>query len=536
MKQSSKYLLITIIMAVVISALYRADAQDHAHQHSDNCSHSQQKPDHTPLRSTSIPNEHQHNHNSDCSHDELHAEIELTAEQLKRSGIAISVAAPGKLDKTINLTGEISINLDIQTHHTARSNGIAQSVKANIGDYVRKDELLATIDSTELGQSKSEYYEIFNQVSISLNDLQRHKKVAEAVKKLINDLKKQPEPETIQTTAYGDMGEYRSILLSSYAEFITSQKAYNRRKKLFSDRIVSENDFLNARNSFEKAQAEFMSAIDNAAYTTERHLTDAEKIQQINEFKLRSAERKLLLLGMTQAEIGQIKEHGARIMQECIDPGCSDCSFSKEKHYHQASEDTFSQLEIRAKRSGTVIARKIEHGEEIEAGRTIFTIADLRRLWSILQVPARDINLVKTGMEVIISSHEGEKTLGAVDRIFPVIDQQTRTASIRVSFNNDNNRWFPGQFVTGTLVIAADHVPVVIEKHAVQNVNGNDMVFVKGEKGFRPADVKTGREDNRHVEIISGLKAGENYVSEGAFALKSVMVTSGIDPHAGHGH
>jgi cobalt-zinc-cadmium efflux system membrane fusion protein len=76
----------------------------------------------------------------------------------------------------------------------------------------------------------------------------------------------------------------------------------------------------------------------------------------------------------------------------------------------------------------------------------------------------------------------------------------------------------------------------VVNKQAVQNINGDSIVFIKGSKGFRALDVKTGREDDHGIEIVSGLKAGQQYVAEGAFTLKSIMVTSGLDPHAGHGH
>jgi cobalt-zinc-cadmium efflux system membrane fusion protein len=482
-----------------------------------------------------------HEHGSSCSHEHGHEageenEIELSDTQIKSSGMVIAVAASGKLDRKISLNGEVSVNIDMQTHHVAKTTGIAEQIMVNTGSYVRKNDVLAVLNSAELGQAKSEYFEIFNQVNSSMIDLQRARTISENTGKLLGDLKKTPQLDLLQKNSYGDMGEYRSILLSSYAEFITSQKTFLRKQKLFKDRIVSENDFINAQSSYEKAQAEYLSSVDNAGFITSQKLLEAEKQQKVNEFKLRTAERRLLLLGLENSDIAQLKLHGAKIMQECLDPGCKDCSFTSGKHFHPAGEDAFSRISIRAGRSGIVINRNIEAGEEVENSRKIFTIADLRNLWALLQVPAKDLALIRQDMPVILSSSEGGKTTGRISMINPVINEQTRTAEVRVTFSNDENRWFPGQFVNGLITIAADNLPVVVNKQAVQNINGDSIVFIKGSKGFRALDVKTGREDDHGIEIVSGLKAGQQYVAEGAFTLKSIMVTSGLDPHAGHGH
>jgi len=63
-----------------------------------------------------------------------------------------------------------------------------------------------------------------------------------------------------------------------------------------------------------------------------------------------------------------------------------------------------------------------------------------------------------------------------------------------------------------------------------------DVVFVEHEGAFEMAPVALGRSDSASVEITSGLRAGTPYVSDGAFQLKAVVVTSALDSHAGHGH
>jgi hypothetical protein len=70
----------------------------------------------------------------------------------------------------------------------------------------------------------------------------------------------------------------------------------------------------------------------------------------------------------------------------------------------------------------------------------------------------------------------------------------------------------------------------------VQMLAGEPVVFLPSAAGFITAPVQLGLADDYHVEIKSGLAPGTEYVAVGAFALKTQMVTSGMDPHAGHGH
>lgn len=538
-KKSIAVVFITLTVALLTTLLM---AQDE-HAGHDHAAHGQEAHEQEAHEQTSQPKDtddhDDHNHGVGESCGGEHSEgniIEVTAEQQKKSGIKLAVAGPGKLNHSITLNGELSVNTELQVHHIARATGIVEKVNVTIGDYVTKNELLAVLDSAELAEAKSAYYEAFNEAALSLIDLQRARTINENTRKLLSQLQKNPDLNALQKGTAGDMGEHRARLLSSYAEFITSKKAFERRQKLFKDRIISENDFLNAQSAFEKAQAEYMSAQDNTRFEITQRLYDAERQQKGNEFKLRTAERRLYILGLSPSDIELIKQHGSQIQRECTDETCKDCAFTVGKHTHPEGEDSFSRIYINARRAGTIIARNIELGEEVEASRVVFTIADLSNLWALLQAPVRDISLVRNGMEVTVTSSDGYQTTGRVLLVDPLVNEKSRTAMVRVAVSNDRNRLRPGSFVTGTITIAADNLPLVVKRSAVQNVNGTNIIFVPAENGFIAVDVKIGREDGENIEITGGLKAGAQYVNEGAFTLKSIMVTSGLDPHAGHGH
>ncbi len=102
--------------------------------------------------------------------------------------------------------------------------------------------------------------------------------------------------------------------------------------------------------------------------------------------------------------------------------------------------------------------------------------------------------------------------------------------------NNEKGRYRPGLFVTAEVKVSSFDIPVLVPGKAVMRIEGKSCVFVSTGKGLKQTFVKTGRYSRTHVEIVSGLEKGQRYVSGGAFQLKAKIITSGLDPHAGHGH
>ena len=81
---------------------------------------------------------------------EVHNEtIQLTADEQKEFGIELAVAGPGELERHVDLTGEIDIDPDRLAHIFPRFPGIVKKVNKNIGDPVKKDEILAIVESNE---------------------------------------------------------------------------------------------------------------------------------------------------------------------------------------------------------------------------------------------------------------------------------------------------------------------------------------------------------------------------------------------------
>ena len=92
---------------------------------------------------------------------------------------------------------------------------------------------------------------------------------------------------------------------------------------------------------------------------------------------------------------------------------------------------------------------------------------------------------------------------------------------LELLLNNASGLWKPGMFISGRVFTNNKKVPIVVNKNAVQLYNGETVVFVLDNNGFRPQPVSIGLENNNLIEILSGLHIGQKYAAEGAFTIKS---------------
>jgi cobalt-zinc-cadmium efflux system membrane fusion protein len=181
---------------------------------------------------------------------------------------------------------------------------------------------------------------------------------------------------------------------------------------------------------------------------------------------------------------------------------------------------------------GVVTAREANIGEQTN-GRTLLIIEDLSSVWIELSLFPLDISQVKTGQSVKVRSKNNDHSAeGVVSYISPIGNSGTQTVLARVPLNNPEQRWTPGQFVVGDVVLSEAVVPLLVETEALQIVENRPVIFVQSEEGFEPRPVQIGRSDGRSTEILAGLNSGETYVTRNSFVLKSELGKEDAE----HGH
>ena len=124
---------------------------------------------------------------------------------------------------------------------------------------------------------------------------------------------------------------------------------------------------------------------------------------------------------------------------------------------------------------------------------------------------------------------------GRAVRLLTILDEHTRTSTARMVLADPEGIWKPGMFVEATVTLGRIDLSLAVPVSALHTVDGEPVVFIRDARGFEPRHVTVGRTDEKCVEILSGLTAGEVYVREGGFTIKAELQKSSFG-HAGHGH
>jgi len=183
-----------------------------------------------------------------------------------------------------------------------------------------------------------------------------------------------------------------------------------------------------------------------------------------------------------------------------------------------------SRLVLRAPLTGTVIERHLVRGAVAQPGEALFKVGDLSVLWLMAHASERDAVRVRAGStaRVAIPALPGSSLSGRVAAVGSQVEVSSRTIPIRIELANAGGILRPGMSATVWLPIGEGGTVVAVPVAALQRLEDKWCVFVPREPGvFEIRPVGRGRDMGGEVEIVSGLKAGETVVVEGAFLLRA---------------
>ena len=184
--------------------------------------------------------------------------------------------------------------------------------------------------------------------------------------------------------------------------------------------------------------------------------------------------------------------------------------------------DSLRPYEIKSEVSGTVIQKDITLGEFVKNEDTIYTVADLSTVWVDLVVFREDFRKLKAGQPVRIHPGAGEEAIETkVAYISPFGTEGTQSMLARCVVPNPEGDLRPGLFVTAEISTGDVEAPVAVRIAALQMLKGKTVVFLEEGDAFEARAVELGARDHTHVEIRSGLKPGDKYVSDNSFILKA---------------
>lgn len=177
---------------------------------------------------------------------------------------------------------------------------------------------------------------------------------------------------------------------------------------------------------------------------------------------------------------------------------------------------------VRSPISGIVAIRNIKLGNMAQQGSQLFTIVDMTSLSVDLFLPEKELAVVQRGQDVLLSSDLNELVKGRVDIVSPIIDRDTGMFRARVDIGEANLR--PGMFVRVAVITNIIDRATIVDRDAIIKEDEDSFVFVVNEdKAYkRPVTLGINYEDS--VQIITGLKAGDQVVNMGQRQLKDGTV------------
>ena len=179
----------------------------------------------------------------------------------------------------------------------------------------------------------------------------------------------------------------------------------------------------------------------------------------------------------------------------------------------------YSESPVVSTISGTILSTPVHVGDTVSTQTAVVVLGDLSSLMVETYVPERFSNAAQRGLtaQVFLEAFPGEMFQAAVDTVSPVLDSSSRTLRIRLRFlGSTNQRIKAGMFASVSLVTNTRRDVPVIPREAVINTYGSWIVFTVNERNIASRrEVFLGLENERFVEILSGLDAGDLVVSAG---------------------
>jgi cobalt-zinc-cadmium efflux system membrane fusion protein len=198
-----------------------------------------------------------------------------------------------------------------------------------------------------------------------------------------------------------------------------------------------------------------------------------------------------------------------------------------------ARANGLSRYDIRSPINGVVTNKKISQGQVVSEIDSLYEISDLSTVWAEMTIYAKDINTVKVGQNVTIKATAFEaETTGSIAYVGALVDVQSRTTMARVVLNNSNRTWLPGLPVNVELVSDEVKVPLAVSVEAIQTLRDWSVVFGRYGNYFEARPLTLGRRDNKYVEVLNGIQAGERYAAGNSFLIKADIGKAG----ASHDH
>lgn len=297
---------------------------------------------------------------------------------------------------------------------------------------------------------------------------------------------------TTAATMSDDLVKAKSDTESAREALAAAKTVYDNRLALFHQGALAQKLVDDAKVALVQAQAQYDTANE--------HLKSLQSVGRVEQVK------------SAQAQVDAAKAH----------------------YENAAAQVTYA--EVRSPINGVTSDRPLNVGEMAGAGTPLFSIVDISRVVARANIPAQEVSGLQVGQKATISGPGGEIT-GKITVVSPAVDPSTTTLQVWAEAANPGEKLKLGSTVQ--VIIDAGQIPdaVAIPASALlASDEGGEKIMVAGSDGLaHEQKVEVGIRSGDDVQIVSGVKPGDQVITQGALGLDDKAKITITKPGEGEG-
>ena len=265
--------------------------------------------------------------------------------------------------------------------------------------------------------------------------------------------------------------------------------------------------FVNFTGQVVKSGQKLATIYSPELLTAQKELLEAASSRETYPDLYESAREKLRLWKLSEDQIAEIEKTG----------------------------EVRDQFDVLTDKSGFVVQRNVSLGDYVGTGSVLFEVVDLSRVWIMMDAYETDLPFVKAGDEISFTAAgiPGQSFTARITYIDPVINPDTRAASVRAEAKNPGGALRPEMFINAKVrtTLRQGQSSLAISRTALLWSGKRSIVYVKVPESEFPAyemrEITIGPRMGEMWLVEAGLEAGEEIVTNGAFAIDAAAQLSG---------
>lgn len=470
--------------------------------------------------------------------------VELTAGRQKLAGIEVAAVTSRQVQGSLEVPGIVEATSKGRAVVTPPIAGRLVSISIQPGDRVRKGQVLAVLESSELAQawaSIADAKRMRDAAAAGVHEAKSQIALAESkVRTARQSLDRQKQfaaagafGESAVQQAQSELNDAQSELLGFQKEQATHADQLRRLEILFAEGVVSRNELDSARLELQQDEIKLSRALTRVeiaknAYDRERSIA-SKGLQNAREIQTAESEVRAAGLERDRADV-LLRSAEAALTNATTAVTNAQATYTT---YSGGGKASGGRVSILAPIDGTIAHLDVTRGQGVDRTQAVAEIENLDAVWVTASVPEAQIGNVRAGgqVRITVAAHPDQTFEGLVQVIGSRIDAKTRALPVQCLVANNRGRLKPEMFAKVFLGEGQKASSLVVPESALVRDGTETFVFVKEGERFERREVSLGSTDGQWISVRTGLQEGDKVVVKGTFVLVSELKRGELKGH-----